>query len=94
LDNNRGIITAKVILISLYGSVNACKLSCVFCFDAECSGIDSSFDLTTVSFIRTAEAKVDTRIAVRVPIPMNALAGGTAANEKSIMVATINTKLF
>jgi len=50
--------------------------------------------LTAVSLIKTVEAKVAARIAVSVAIPMNALAGGTAAKEKSITVATINTKLF
>jgi hypothetical protein len=94
LDNYRGITFSKVIYISFYGSFNACKLSCVLFFDAECSVIDSSFDLTTVSFITTAETKAAARTAARAAVPTNALAGGTAANEKSIMVATINAKLF
>jgi hypothetical protein len=42
----------------------------------------------------TAEAKVAVRIMLIVTKDANAFAWGTAANEKSIMVATINTKLF
>ncbi len=94
LDNYRGITTSKSDIISFYGSFNACKLSCVFFIDEECSGSDSSFDFTTVSFTTTAERKAAARIPERAANPINALAGGTAANEKSIMAATINAILF
>ena len=48
LDDYRGITTGEVILITFYGAFSACKLSCVFFFDSECSVFDSSSGLITL----------------------------------------------
>jgi hypothetical protein len=91
---HRGFSIEKVTSTPFYGLFDASILCCVLWFDAECSGIGSFFCLTTALSTTTADAKVAAIMALSAAIPTNAWAGGTAANERTIMVTTTNAKFF